>query len=479
MAQVSYADKTRQVITGRHLLIVGLALLSLVAGILVNLVEPLYVILGVAGLIVLFLIMKYDYLGLIIYLLIFLFRPGETYTGLEKIRLELILGSSLAFLTLLKNKHRYGSFTVPDSKLNTDFLLLLVAIAASLVFSFCKDCTIESLQNMIKLGVFYLLIILVVDTPKRLEIFFWIFILTVGKSAFDITFGFYHGQAIFNQGLSRATGANSSMDNFNGIAITMNTVIPFVYYFLLHYKGLWKKAILGLILALFVWTLIITGSRGGLIGFLAITGVVWWQSRHKLAMALFLIVFLIVGWTFLGEDSKARYLTIFGDQLDESSENRIKSWMDGIMLFIKRPISGVGAGAFATARSESFGVYLNAHSLYIQVLAELGLVGTIIYIKFLRDLFRTNLRTIREVHLKKSKNFILEPISRATIVSCFSLLITGIFAHSAYRYTWYFLAALTVVGEHLLKRESSETMEIDSAARKISLPQDGGLDTIT
>ena len=102
MPQASYADKTRQVITGRHLLILGLALLSLVAGILVNLVEPLYVILGVAGLIVLFLIMKYDYLGLIIYLLIFLFRPGETYTGLEKIRLELILGSSLAFLTLLK-----------------------------------------------------------------------------------------------------------------------------------------------------------------------------------------------------------------------------------------------------------------------------------------------------------------------------------------------------------------------------------------
>ena len=476
MAQVSYVEKHRQIVTGRHLLFLGLAVLSLTAAVLVNLVEPLYVILGVAGLITIFLIMKYDYLGLIIYLLIFLFRPGETYPGLDKIRLEFILGASLAFLTLLKNKYRYGSFTVPDSKLNTDFLLFIIAIAASLVFSSCKDCTIESLQNMIKLGVFYLLIILVVDSKQRLEIFFWIFILAVGKSAFDITFGFYHGQAVFNQGLNRATGANSAMDNFNGIAITMNTVIPFVYYFLLYYKGLWKKALLGGILVLFVWTLIVTGSRGGLVGFLAILGIIWWQSRHKMAMALFLIVLLIVGWTFLGEDSKTRYLSVFADQLDDSAENRVKAWVDGITLFIMRPITGVGASAFANARQENFGVYLNPHSLYIQVLAELGIFGTLVYIRFLRDLFRTNLRTIREVRTMKSGISLLDPISRATIVSCFSLLITGIFAHSAYRYTWYFLAALTVVGEHLLRNESSKMTQVKTADLKPATPNSGGFE---
>jgi len=406
-----------------------------------------------------------------------LFRPGETYPALDKIRLELIFGASLAVLVLLKNKYRYGSFTIPDSKINTDFLLFLTAIAASLVFSACKDCTIETLQNMIKLGIFYLLIILVVDTPKRLEIFFWIFLLAVGKSAFDITFGFYHGQAVFNQGLNRATGANSAMDNFNGIAITMNTVIPFVYYFLLHYKQMWRKILFAAILVLFVWTLIVTGSRGGLIGFLSILGIVWWQSRHKMAMALFLIVFMVAGWTFLGQDSKDRYLSVFAEQLDDSAENRVKAWQDGLLLFIKRPATGVGAGAFANARQESFGVYLNPHSLYIQVLAELGLFGTLVYFKFLRDLFRTNWRTIQEVRKKKSKNLFLEPISQATIVACFSLLVTGLFAHSAYRYTWYFLAALAVVAEHLLRTEKDAEVSVESANESSSLPAEGRLET--
>jgi probable O-glycosylation ligase (exosortase A-associated) len=470
MAEPLRVDKTREIITGKHLLIAVLIIISLVGGILVNLVEPAFVAMGAAGLIVLMLIVKYDYFGLLIYFLIFIFRPGETYPALDKIRLELFLGAFVAFLTLLKNKYRYGSFTFPASKLNVDFILLLTAMAASLILSACKDCTIESIQNMLKLGVFYLLIILIVDSKKRLEIFFWVFLLAIAKSAFDITFGFYHGQAIFNQGLNRANTTNSAMDNFNGIAITMNTVIPFVYYLLLHYKDTWKKILLGAILVLFVWTLIVTGSRGGIVGFLAILGVVWWQSKNKMAMALLMIVFLVVGWMSLGEDSKTRYLSIFADNLDDSSSNRIKAWTDGLMLFVLRPLTGVGAGAFANARLESFGVYLNPHSLYIQIIAELGIFGTIIYFMFLKDLFRINLKTIRLLKGRNARNALLSPIAQATIVSCSSLLVTGIFAHSAYRYTWYLLAALTVVAENLLKAELSEEGSITKSQISDDIP---------
>jgi probable O-glycosylation ligase (exosortase A-associated) len=462
-------DSSRQIIVGRHLLILALIVAAVAAGILTLVVDPIYVAAGVAGLIIFALIVKYEYFGLIVYLLVFIFRPGETYTALNAVRFELILGATLAFLTLLKNKYKYGSFTLQDSRLNQDYLLIIGAMALSLIFSACKDCTVESLQNMVKLGVFYLLIVLIVDSRKRLEIFFWVFLLAIAKSAFDITFGFYHGQAVFNQGLNRATATNSAMDNFNGIAITMNTVIPFVYYLFLHYKEWWKKGAMGLMLVLFVWTLIVTGSRGGLLGFLAILVIIWCQSKNKMAMALLLIIFLAVGWTALGEDSKARYLSIFADNLDASSENRIKAWIDGFMLFISRPLSGVGAGAFANARAEAFGVYLNPHNLYIQIIAELGLIGVVVYFLFMKDLFGINMRTIRWTNEKKTSNRLLEPIARATIVSGASLLVTGIFAHSAYRYTWYLLAALTVVAEHLRKTEDIETAKNRNGDPKAAL----------
>ncbi|MCX6830389.1 MAG: O-antigen ligase family protein, partial [candidate division Zixibacteria bacterium] len=453
MSEPFKANKTGLAITSRHLLLSGLILLCVLVAVLACIVDPRYLLVAIGGMLVIFLMIKYDYFGLMVYLVVFLIRPGETYTVLNTIRLELVLGASLSFLTLLKNKFRYGQFTIPDSKLNTDFLLLLGAMFLSLAFSACKDCTTNSLMDMLKLGIFYLLIILQIDSKKRLEIFFWLFIIVNAKMAFDVTYGFYHGRAIFNQGLNRAKGINSTMDNFNGIAITMNTVIPFVYYLFLHYKAFWKKAIMGAILILFFWTLIITGSRGGLLGFLAILGFIWWQSRHKLVMAVALAFLLIAGWMNLGEDSRARYSSILDDNLDASSENRVKAWKDGLELFVTHPLTGVGAGAFAWARVERFGVYLNPHNLYIQVIAELGAIGTLIFAMFLIDIFRINRRIIKKVQVRGSPHARLEPFARATIIACLSLLVTGVFAHSAYRYTWYLLAALTVVSQQFARME--------------------------
>jgi probable O-glycosylation ligase (exosortase A-associated) len=453
MSEPFKADRTGPPITSRHLLLIGFIFLCVLVAVLACIVDPRYLLVAIGGLLVIFLMIKYDYFGLMVYLVVFLIRPGETYSVLNTIRLELLLGASLSFLTILKNKYRYGQFTIPDSKLNTDFLLLLGAMFLSLAFSACKDCTTNSLMDMLKLAIFYLLIILQIDSKKRLELFFWLFIIVNAKMAFDVTYGFYHGRAIFNQGLNRAQGINSTMDNFNGIAITMNTVIPFVYYLFLHYKAFWKKAIMGAILILFCWTLIITGSRGGLLGFLAILGFIWWQSRHKLIMGMALVFLLIGGWMNLGEDSRARYSSILDDNLDASSENRVKAWKDGLELFVTRPLTGVGAGAFAWARVERFGVYLNPHNLYIQVIAELGIIGTFIFAMFLIDIFKINRRIIKRVQIRGSPNALLEPFARATIIACLSLLVTGMFAHSAYRYTWYLLAALTVVSQQFSKME--------------------------
>jgi putative inorganic carbon (HCO3(-)) transporter len=463
-------EQSKQLVTTRHIVIISMALLSIIGGILINFVEPLYVVGAVIAFVVISLIFKYEFFGLIIYLVVFLFRPGETYAILNTIRVELILGAALAFLTLIKNKYRYGSFTVPDSRLNKDFLMLIGAMCLSLAFSACKDCTITSIVNMLKLGIFYLLIILQLDSRKRWETFLWIFFIINAIIAADIAYGFYHGQAVFNQGLNRAEGGSSIMDNFNGIAITMNTLIPFTYYLFLYYKIPWKKVLMGLMLILFFWTMILTGSRGGLIGFLAILGFIWWSSKRKLAMSLVMIIFLTIGWMSLGADSQARYSSILDKNRDDSSENRIRAWIDGFELLLMRPLTGVGAGAFAWARAERFGRYLNPHNLYVQVLVELGIIGAIIYFLFLSHIFKINRQIIRTAPVRGSPTGLVSSVARATMISCASLLVTGMFAHSAYRFTWYFLAAMTVVSSHLLA--ISEEMPDDKITTELPKKND-------
>ena len=454
----------REIFSLRTLLLLAMIGLSVMLGLLILKVNPLIPIGGVIGVVVAFLILKYEYFGLLLYFVVFMTRPGEMYPSLAPLRIEFLLGGAIAFLTLIKNKYKYGKFSVPRSKLILDFALFLGAIALSFFLSSCKTCTLDRFQEIFKFGIFYLLIILIIDSKKRLEIFFWAFIILIARIALDVIFGFFGGEAVYNQGLMRATTESSIADNFNGIAITLNTAFPFVYYLFIHYKALWKKVLLGIILAMFVVTLVLTGSRGGLLGFIALLGCIWWMSRNKAIGIVAFILFSVIGWFSIGEDRQKRYASIFDSQLDASSKGRVDAWHDGALLFLERPLTGVGAGGFLQARVDRFGVWLDPHNLYIHVFAELGIIGGFIFFfMFLKDIVKINLRVIREVQTRGSPHALLAPFARATIIACFSLLVTGVFAHSTYRYTWYLLAALTVVSEQFLRKNADNaTLKGDS-----------------
>ncbi len=110
MAEINLNSGARQFVTNRHLLWSGLVFLALVFGVLTAFVKPMMLIVGIIGITCVVLMFKYDYFGLIVYLLVFLLRPGETYPALAKVRPELLVGAALSFLTLIKNKYKYGTF---------------------------------------------------------------------------------------------------------------------------------------------------------------------------------------------------------------------------------------------------------------------------------------------------------------------------------------------------------------------------------
>ncbi len=395
MSERLIGGEQKEIISLRTLLILGLIGVSVIMGLAILKLNPLIPLAGIIAIVAGLMIVKYDYFGLLLYFVIFMTRPAETYPALGPLRIEFVLGGSIAFLTLIKNKYRFGTFSIPNSRINLDFLLFLGAIALSFFLSSCKTCTIDRFQEMVKMGIFYLLIILIVDSKKRLEIFLWAFIILIARIAVDVTMGFYGGKAVYNQGVLRATSENSVSDNFNGIAITLNTTFPFVYYLFLHYQRVWKKLVLGGLLGLFVVTMALTGSRGGLLGFLAILGCIWWMSRNKALGIVAIIVFSIVGWFNISENRRQRYETIFSSDLDASSQGRVDAWIDGTLLFLERPLTGVGAGGFLQARVDRFGVYLDPHNLYVHVFAELGIIGGFVFFfMFLKDLFRINRKII-------------------------------------------------------------------------------------
>jgi len=461
MGESSQKAVNGQIITSTTLVYVGLILVSTVLALASLVINPLYIVAGIIGIAAAILIYRHEYVGLILYLLLFLLRPAETYPSLAPLRLEFVYGGFLIVIVLLKNKWHYGNLRIPVNRLNYGYLLVLAAVALSVLGTACTSCTVDTFMTVAKLGVFYLLVILIIDSQRRLEIFMWIYILANIYMAAEIIQNFFSGVYVAKSGLVRATGGNSAVDNMNGIAITMNTIIPFIFYLMVSYRKLWKKVAMALMLAPAVLTLVLTGSRGGLLGFLTIMMIIWWRSRHKVLIGVLLVGFSLVGWFSMEESRRERYLTILDppEQQDQSAQGRMKAWVDGMYLFAQKPITGVGAGAFAWARVEEFGVYLMPHNMYVQILAELGLIGAVFYALFLSDIFRTNRKISANVSARGYPSGLLEPMALAANTSCYSLLITGIFAHSAYRYCWFLFAALTVVAYRLHTESLSATEE--------------------
>ena len=181
----------------------------------------------------------------------------------------------------------------------------------------------------------------------------------------------------------------------NDAALALSIGLPFaVYGYLDTNKSSRGRfacfATVGLIIA----AIIATGSRGGFLGFLAVILTIWWlsPSRAKIAgYAMVLGIFfggLVLAWLpekYLGE------VASIADKEDSTRIERLHTWEMGWLMFKDNPIVGAGAGNFKntshlyqeqtswwTGQNKSLSGRA-AHSLYFQVIPELGLVGISIY----------------------------------------------------------------------------------------------------
>jgi len=142
-----------------------------------------------------------------------------------------------------------------------------------------------------------------------------------------------------------------------GMFLVMN--IPFAVYFYTQGKFITKLTMLLALLAL-GYGIYMTGSRGTMVG----------------AGALIIIYYLIVNagtkliiiTAFFSPVVVVAY-TVLQSGRDDSSQQRLEAWYEGIHMLASNPIFGVGKGQFMELHGRV------AHNSYIQMAAELGVPG--------------------------------------------------------------------------------------------------------
>jgi len=452
----------QSIITSKHLLWTFIIAVSLIVGLLIQIVSFKFIIGVIFIAVAVVIIFKYPFLGLLIYMVIFLMRPAELYPVLAPLHLERIVGLLVLVISLIAHKRTYGSLNLPFDFATKMFLLFWIIMIISWTYSQDQALTYDTIVDYMKLVILYLIVAVEVNTRKRFDVFMAVFILLIAFNAFLSFRDYYGGGAKYRMGIYRAQGRTSAGGDPNNMAATLASTFPLVVVYLRYYKNLMIRLGGIAILLLFMLMVVNTGSRSGLIALIVSIGVLVCFSRYKMISFVVALFIFVAGWFVIPSQYQARYETVFNEKdTNEVSSGRIDIWKNALRMIEQHPFTGVGAGAFLPAdASGKYGppLVLQAHNLYLQLLATTGVIGTTVWFLFLGSIIKRFKRKKIPSSEKSNKKDVCDWFNnyRIGFLACLlSLLAAGFFGHSLYRYTWYLVATLSFTMLHIYRKEKS------------------------
>jgi O-antigen ligase len=187
-------------------------------------------------------------------------------------------------------------------------------------------------------------------------------------------------------------------------------------------------------IALMGIALILSGSRGGLVAFLAqiffliiltTKSKSFGQTALKIGLGIALVAAVVAGSIFVGgESSLTRFAETVGSE--NVTTDRLHIWTVTLSVIANNLPLGAGLGAFGVAYTpfDSFSGLERveqAHNDYLQVLADAGIVGLIIGGFFLFRLFRKGLINT------KTENTFRRGAAVGALAGCFAILVHSLF----------------------------------------------------
>jgi len=455
------ATAPTMIVTPRRIGVTLFVLLCVGVGIAALLLEPIYIAGALLAGLFAVLIMIYPYFGLLVLYLDLIVGPATIWPQLGALHPDAALGGVLLISVIIHKKFKGETFIFFQERMTWLLTLFVGALGASVLTSVWPSNSLSTIINFMTTFIFYLLMVNVLTTEKRLAGFIWLFILSWGYTAISSAIAYSAGNLKIAQGIERAQSLAGS--DPNALAVSLVLAIPFMA-FAVGWTKQGPLRFISLMLAIVsVLTISITGSRGGVIGLLVVLFFIWITSKHRLVTIMIFLVAIALGWLALPAQYKERYSTVTSDEVDASTQARYDAWYAGIGMFSARPIFGIGVGNFAVAYASGDysdrGHWLKAHSLYVQLIAELGLAGVVTFVPLVFYMIWQNFRLRKLMRERGAKSGLLRAVSYSITCSIGALFITSIFGHSLFRMHWYWCCALTVVLWRLFRNVNPEEVQ--------------------
>jgi len=391
--------------------------------------------------------MLYILLG---YMWLAVHRPFEIWPVLGTIRLERLYMIFTLLAYCLSRK------TFPANPMHLAYLVFSTVLVASMAASPWSWVCTDQVEYFFKVFVVYVLLTTTIKSEADLRLVVRGFLLIMFVYMAHSLREFLGGKYVYRMGIVRMIGVDQAGSDPNSFAATIVYAVPLLYPFWVETVG-WasrKRWALAGYFCLSVACVVLTGSRGGLVGLLVCVLSVIRKSRHRWRVFVAAILVGPVVWFAMGVRLQNRFWTIVDpsagpDNAQRSAEGRTQGFFDGIALIQRYPVLGCGPGAWI----EATGRDIRAHNVYGQVMGELGGLGVAAFLGIV-GCYVVNLSGINAAYKRHPEwgTDFCRNLSTSIGISLVLLLVMGLVGHNLFRYTWVWYAAFLVSAREVVRQ---------------------------
>ncbi|WP_019030073.1 O-antigen ligase family protein [Colwellia piezophila] len=246
--------------------------------------------------------------------------------------------------------------------------------------------------------------------------------------------------------------------------LSLALLLPFSFAIsLVVTKGMELRfRLLGLLATITLFSAIIaTQSRGGLLGILAVVGIVGYR-RVKSKTLFFSVSGICAFALFIFAGISGRQSGGAAEAgIDESAMGRIHAWEAAFGMAVDNPITGVGLDNFYS-NYFFYSTYWDGknhavHSTWFGVLGETGFIGLGVFLTMVIITFKTSHNTLKTVNFSEKKYpAIVRAISEGNFAGLLAFCVSGTFLTQGFTWPFYILLALTAsVAQFVKNKEAS------------------------
>lgn len=269
---------------------------------------------------------------------------------------------------------------------------------------------------------------------------------------------------------------SGTMADPNFYAALLAFAMPLAFERMINERSWWLRLVAAAALALGLASIGLTASRGALVALGLVAGLAVLLLRPRLLLVVpFTIPLIVVALSLVPEEYLQRYQAMLdlipgfggrGGGTETSIRGRLGEWAAAWAMFLDHPILGIGLAQYEpnfetyTLRlgTELRGGVRQAHSLYLEIAAERGLVGLAVFLGLL-GLAARNVWKARRHAIAMNNPHLGSLVTGIGMATC-TLLTAMIFLHDAYPRMLWLAIALCLVTLALVRRDG------DLAARE-------------